>query len=108
VDVLDWYIEITDEKNLSLVNIIKFPMVVDHRSFTVHISVCNMWSPYIDKLKAEVNKGKKKQVNPIWTRCLSIIHHLLSKYLNGGHHVESHASWPRKRARINPASLVPK
>jgi hypothetical protein len=61
VDVLDWYIEITDEKNLSLVNIIKFPMVVDHRSFTVHTSMCNMWSPYIDKLKAEVNKGKKNR-----------------------------------------------
>jgi hypothetical protein len=36
VDVLEWYIEIAKEKNLSLVDITHFPMAVDHRSFTVH------------------------------------------------------------------------
>jgi hypothetical protein len=66
-----------------------------------------MWSLYIDRLKAEANKGKKKQVNPILVNCLSIIHHLVSNYLNGGDNVESHASWSRRRARINPVSLVP-
>jgi hypothetical protein len=59
-------------------------------------------------LKAEANKGKKKWVNHILARCLSIIHHLMSNYLNGGDNVVSHALRPRKRARINPASLVPK
>jgi hypothetical protein len=92
IDVLEWYIEIANEMNLSLVNITLFTMVVDHRSLTVHTSVCNMWSLYIDRLKAEANKGKKKkQVNPILVRCLSIIHHLITKYLNGGDNVESHA-----------------
>jgi hypothetical protein len=28
--------------------------------------------------------------------------------LNGGEQVDSHASWPRKRARINPETWVPK
>jgi hypothetical protein len=107
VDVLEWYIEIANEMNLRLVNITQFPMVVDHRSFTVHTSVCNMWSLYIDRLKAEANKGKKKQVNPILANCLSIIHCLVSNYLNGCDNVESHASRSRRRARINPASLVP-
>jgi hypothetical protein len=109
VNVLEWYIEIANETNLNLVvDIILFSMVVDHGSFTVHTSVCNMRSSYIDRLKAEANKGKKKWVNPISARCLSIIHHLVSNYLNGGDNVESHNSWPRKRARINPVSLVPK
>ncbi len=84
-------------------------MVVDHGSFTVRTSVCNMWSLYIDRLKAEANKGKKKWVNPILARCLSIIHHLMSNYLNGGDNVESPTLlWLRKRTRINPAFLVPK
>jgi hypothetical protein len=59
-------------------------------------------------LKAEANKGMKKWVNPILARCISIIHHLVSNYLNGGINVEYHALQPRKRERINPASLVPK
>jgi hypothetical protein len=47
--------------NLSLVNITLFPMAVDHGSFTVHTSVCNMWSLYIvDRLKAEANKGNEQ------------------------------------------------
>jgi hypothetical protein len=108
VDVLERYIEIANEMNLSLVDIILFPMVVDHGSFTVCTSMCNMWSSYIERLKAEANKGKKKWVNHILARCLSIIHHLMSNYLNGGDNVVSHALRPRKRARINPASLVPK
>jgi hypothetical protein len=93
--VLEWYIEIANEKNLSLVDITIFPMVVDHGSFTVCTSVCIMSSSYIDRLKAEVNKGKKKWVNPISVSCLSIIHHLISNYLKGGDNVESHASRPR-------------
>jgi hypothetical protein len=44
----------------------------------------------------------------ISARCISIIHHLVTNYLNGGDSVESHALWPRKRARINPLSLLPK
>jgi hypothetical protein len=63
---------------------------------------------YIDRLKAEANKGKKKWVNPISARCLSIIHFFITNYLNGGDNVESHALLPRKRARINPPSLLPK
>jgi hypothetical protein len=109
IDVLEWYIEIANEMKLSLINITLFPMVVDHGSLTVHTSVCNMWSSYIDRLKAEANKGKKKKwVNPISVRCLSIIHHLVTNYLNGGDNVESHASRPRKRPRKNPPSLLPK
>jgi hypothetical protein len=100
-------IEIADEKNLSVVDITLFPIADDHRSFTVHTSLCNMWSSYIDRLKAEANKGKKKWVNPLLVRCLSVIHHLMSNYLNGGDNVESQASQPRKRARINPVSLLP-
>jgi hypothetical protein len=91
VDVLEWYIKIANEKNLSLVNITLFPMAVYHGSFTIHTSVCNMWSSYIDWLKAEANKGKKKWVNPILVRCISIMHHLMSNYLNGGINVEYHA-----------------
>ncbi len=84
--------------NLSFVNITLFPMVFDHGSLTVHTSVCNMWSLYIDTLKAEANKGNKmKWVNPISARCSSIINHLVTNYLNGGDNVESHAWWPRKR-----------
>jgi hypothetical protein len=83
-------------------------MAVDPGSFTVCTSVRNISSSYIDRLKSEANKGKKKCGNPILARCLSIIHHLVSKYLNGGDNVESHALWLRKRERINPASLVPK
>jgi hypothetical protein len=106
IDVLEWYIEIANEMNLSLVNITLFPMVVDHGSLTVCTSVCNMWSSYIDRLKAEANNGKKKKwVNPISARCLSIIHHLITNYLNGDDNVESHASWQRKRARKNLFSL---
>ncbi len=57
----------------------------------VHIKTDpNMWSLYIDRLKAEANKGKNKWVYPILARCLSVIHHLISKYLNGGDNVESH------------------
>jgi hypothetical protein len=108
VDILEWYIEIANEKNLSLVDITLSPMAVDHGSFTVRTSVSNIWSLYIDRLKAEANKGKKKHGNPISARCLSIIHHLVSNYLNGGDNFESHALQPRKRERINPASLVPK
>jgi hypothetical protein len=68
-----------------------------------------MWSSYIDRLKAESNKGKKKKwVNPILARCSSIIHCLITNYLNDGDNVESHASWPRKRARKNSPSLLPK
>jgi hypothetical protein len=109
IDVLEWYIEIANEMNLRcLVNITLFPMAVDHGSLTVHTSVCNLWSSYIDRLKAEANKGKKKKwVNPILARCLSIIHHLVTNYLNGGDDVESHASWPRKRARKNLPSCYP-
>jgi hypothetical protein len=81
IDVLEWYIEIANEMNLSLVNITLFPMVADHGSLTVHTSVRNMWSSYIDRLKAEANKGnKKKWVNPISVRCLSIIHCLITNY----------------------------
>ncbi len=88
VDVLEWYIEIANEMNLSC--------------FGRHYS-------NIDRLKAEANKGKKKWVNPILARCLSIIHHLVSNYLNGGDNVESPTLlWLRKRTRINPAFLVPK
>jgi hypothetical protein len=87
MDVLGCYIEIANEINLSLVKMTIFPMV-DHRSFTVHTSVCNMWSLYIDRLKQEVNKGKKKWVNPILARCSSVIHHLISNYLNGGDNVK--------------------
>jgi hypothetical protein len=47
-------------------------------------------------------------VNPISARCLSIIHHLITNYLNDGKNVGSHASWLRKRARKNPPSLLPK
>jgi hypothetical protein len=65
IDVLEWYIDIAHEKNLSLQNITLFPMAVDHGSLTVHTSVCDMWYSYIDRLKAESNKGKKKKrVNP--------------------------------------------
>jgi hypothetical protein len=68
-----------------------------------------MWYLYIDRLKAEANKvKKKKQVNPILVRCLSIIHHLITNYLNGGDNVESHALGPRKRPRKNPPSLLTK
>jgi hypothetical protein len=109
IDVLEWYIEITNEMNLSLVNITLFPMAVDHGSLTVHTSVCNMWSLYIDRLKAEANKGKKKKwVNPLLARCLSIIHCLVTNYLNGGDNVEPPAYRPRKRPRKNPPSLLPK
>ena len=85
IDVLEWYIDIANEMNLSLQNITLFPMVVDHGSLTVRTSVCNMWYSYIDRLKAESNKGKKKKwVNPISARCLSTIHHLVTNYLNDG------------------------
>jgi hypothetical protein len=94
--VLEWYIEIANENNLSLVDITLFPMAVDHGSFTVNTSVCNMWSSYIDRLKVEANKGKRKHVNPILVRCMQIINHLMRNYLKGGDNVESHASWPRK------------
>jgi hypothetical protein len=95
--------------NLSLQNITLFPMVVDHGSLTVRTSVCNMWYSYIDRLKAESNKGKKKKwVNPILARCLSIIHHLVTNYLNAGKNVGSHASLQRNRAPKNPPSLLPK
>jgi hypothetical protein len=94
---MEWYIEIANEKNLSLVDRTLSPMVVDHTSFTVRTHVCNMWSSYIDRLKAEANNGKKKWVNPILARCLYIIHHLVSNYLNCGDNVESHALQPRKR-----------
>jgi hypothetical protein len=107
--VLEWYIEIENEMNLSLQNITLFPMAVDHGSLTVRTSVCNMWYSYIDRLKAESNKGTKKNwVNPISARCLSIIHHLVTNYLNDGDNVGSHATWPRKRAQKNPPSLLPK
>jgi hypothetical protein len=107
--MLEWYIDIANEMNLSLQNITLFPMAVDHGSLTVHTSVCNMWYSYIDRLKAESNKGKKKKwVNPISARCLSIIHNLVTNYLNDGKNVGSHASRPRKRARKNPLSLLPK
>ncbi len=106
--MLEWYIEITDEKNLSLVNITIFPMTVDHGSFTVHTSVCNMWSSYIDRLNTEANKGRSKCVNHILARCMQIINHLVRNYLNGGDNVECHDSQPRKRVRMNKASLVPK
>ena len=109
INVLEWYIDIANEMNLSLQNIALFPMAVDHGSLTVCTSVCNMWYSYIDRLKAESNKGKKKkQVDPISARCLSIIHCLVTNYLNAGKNVASHASWPRKRARKNPPSLLPK
>jgi hypothetical protein len=92
--------------NLSLQNITLFPIVVDDGSLTVRTSVCNMC---IDRLKTESNNGKKKQrVNPILARCLSIIHHLVTNYLNDGENVGSHASRPRKRAQKNPLSLLPK
>ena len=107
--MLEWYIDIANERNLSLQNITLFPMAVDHGSLTVRTSVCNMWYSYIDRLKAESNKGKKKKrVNPISARCLSIIHRLVTNYLNAGKNVASHASRPRKRARKNPPSLLPK
>jgi hypothetical protein len=65
IDVLEWYIEIANAMNLSLVKITLFPMAIDNGSLTVCTSVCNMWSSYIDRLKAEANKGKKKKwVNP--------------------------------------------
>jgi hypothetical protein len=68
-----------------------------------------MWYSYIDRLKAESNKGKKKKrVNPILSRCLSIIHRLITNYLNDGEIVGSHASWPRKRAQKDSSSLLPK
>jgi hypothetical protein len=103
IDVLEWYIDIANEMNLSLQNITLFPMAVDHRSLTVHTSVCNLWYLYIDRLKAESNKGKKKKrVNPILARCLSIIHHLITNYLNDGKIVGSHASWPKKRTWKDP------
>ncbi len=105
--MLEWYIEIANEMNLCLVNITLFPMVVDDGSLTVHTSVCNMWSSHIDRLKAEANKGKKKKwVNPILARCLSIIHYLVTNYLNGGDNVESHALWLRKRAKDKSTIVV--
>jgi hypothetical protein len=68
-----------------------------------------MWYSYIERLKAESNNGKKKKwVNPILARCLSIIHHLVTNYLSDGENVGSHASRPRKRAQKNPPSLLPK
>jgi hypothetical protein len=68
-----------------------------------------MWYLHIDRLKAESNKGKKKKrVNSILARCLSIIHCLVTNYLNDGKIVGSHASRPRKRARKDPPSLLPK
>ena len=109
IEVLEWYIDIANERNLSLQNITLFPMVVDQGSLTVCTSVCNMWYSYIDRLKAESNKGKKnKWVNPISARCLSIIHCLVTNYLNAGKNVGSHALWPRKRAQKNLPSLLPK
>ena len=108
VEVLKWYIDIANEKNLSLVDITLFPMVVDHGSFTVCTSVCNMWSSYIDRLKVEANKGRSKCVNPTMVRCMQIINHLVRNYLNSGDNVECYDSWPRKRVRMNNASLVPK
>ena len=96
VDVLEWYIEIGKDQS-------------QFGSLTAHTSVCNMWSLYIDRLKAEANKGKKKKwVNPILARCSSIINCLMTLYLNGGDNVGSHVSWPRKRARKNPLWLLPK
>jgi hypothetical protein len=84
-------------------------MAVDQGSLTVCTSDCNMWYSYIDRLKVESNKGKKKKrVNTISERCLSIIHCLVTNYLNDGKNVGSHASWPRKRAQKNPPSLLPK
>jgi hypothetical protein len=56
-------------------------------------------------LKAEVNKGKKKWVNPISGTCLSTIHYLVNNNLNCGDNVESQALQQRKRARINQLSL---
>ncbi len=106
--MLEWYIDIANEKNLSLVDITLFPMAVDHRSFTVHTSVCNMWSSYIDRLNVEGNKGRSKCVNHISARCMQIINRLVRNYLNGGDNVECHDSLPRKRVRMNKASLVPK
>jgi hypothetical protein len=53
IDVLEWYIDIANEMNLSLQNITLFPMAVDHKSLTACTSVCNMWYSYIDRLKAE-------------------------------------------------------
>ncbi len=106
LDVLEWYIEIANENNLGLADITIFPKMVDHGSFTVHTSVCNMWSSYIDRLKAEVNKGKKKWINHILVRCFSIIYCLISNYLKGGDNVEYHALQLRKWQRINPAYLV--
>jgi hypothetical protein len=106
VDVLEWYIDISNEKNLSSVNITLVPLEVDHRSFTVCTRVCNLWSLFIDRLKAEVNEGKKKWVNLISAWCLSVIHCLISNYLKCGDNVESPASWLRKWPRINPASLA--
>jgi hypothetical protein len=109
IDVLEWYIDIANEMNLSLQNITLFPMAVDHGSLTVCTSVCNMWYSYIDKLKAESNRGKKnKWVNPLSARCLSIIHHLITNYLDDGKNVGSHASQPRKSTWKNPPSLLPK
>jgi hypothetical protein len=82
IDVLEWHIDIANKMNLSLQNITLFSMVVDHGSLTVCTSVCNMWYSYIDRLKAESNKGKKKKrVNPILARCLSIIHCLVTNDL---------------------------
>jgi hypothetical protein len=107
IDVLEWYIDIANEKNLSLKNITLFPMAVDHGSLTVCTSVCNMWYSYIDRLKAESNKGKKR-VNPITARCLFIIHCLITNYLNDVKIVGSHATQPSKRARKDPPSLLPK
>jgi hypothetical protein len=96
VDVLEWYIEIGKDQS-------------QFGSLTAHTSVCNMWSLYIDRLKAEANKGKKKKwMNPILARCSSIINCLMTLYLNGGDNVGSHVSWPRMRARKNPLWLLPK
>jgi hypothetical protein len=68
-----------------------------------------MWYSYIDRLKVESNKGKKKKrEDPILARCLSIIHHLVTNYLNDGKIIGSHASRPRKRAQKDPPSLLPK
>jgi hypothetical protein len=49
IDVLEWYIDITNEMNLSLQNIALFPMAVDHRLLTVHTRISNVWYSYIDR-----------------------------------------------------------
>jgi hypothetical protein len=71
--VLEFVAEIANKRNLSLVDLTIFPMLVNHKSLTVRTSVCNMWSTYLDKVN-------QKESDPISHGCLQICNRIISEY----------------------------